>query len=81
MNIINEVSGMIPRHIARAVNLAMNGTSEEVNEQLPDIIDSILVAAEKCKNAAEEAENAFANVAGLAQVKFSIAMPLHVDLK
>ena len=52
-----------------AVNLVMNGTSEEVKQQLPAIIESVLAAAEICKNAAEDAENAFANVTGLARVK------------
>jgi len=80
MNIIKEVSSTIPRQIAVAVNLATDGTPEEVEQQLPAIIASVLAAAEMCKNAAEDAENAFANVAGLAQVKIPTTVPLKFDL-
>ena len=78
MNIIKEVSSTIPSQIAMAVILAMNGTPEEVKQKLPAIIESVLAAAEMCKNAAEDAENSFANVAGLAKVKISTTVPFNL---
>jgi hypothetical protein len=78
MNTVKEVSGMIPQHIATAVNLAMKGTPEEVKQKLPAMIESLLAAAEICKSAAEDTENAFGNIAGLAQVRVPITIFLRL---
>jgi len=62
----NRTSGM-PRNIQNAVNIVFNGSPQEVEAYVPDLIRSVLDSAEACRIAAEQAERSFEGLTGLAQ--------------
>jgi hypothetical protein len=62
----NRSSGM-PKNIQNAVKIVFEGSPEEVEALLPDMIQSVLEGADACKLAAEEAERSFEGLTGLAQ--------------
>ena len=57
----------MPRNIQNAVNIVFNGSPQEVQAYVPDLIHSVLDNAEACKVAAKRAEESFEGLAGLAQ--------------
>lgn len=62
----NRASGM-PRNIQNAVNVVFNGSPQEVEAYVPDLIRSVLDSAEVCKDAAGQVERSFEGLAMLAE--------------
>ena len=62
----NRASGM-PRNIQNAVNIVFNGSPQEVEAYVPDLILSVLDSAEVCRDAAERVERSFEGLTGLAE--------------
>jgi hypothetical protein len=67
MTIIHNRSSGIPRNIQNAVNIVFNGSPQEVEVYVPDLIHSVLDSADACRVAAEQAERSFEGLTGLAQ--------------
>lgn len=62
----NRTSGM-PRNIQNAVNVVFNGSPQEVEAYVPDLIRSVLDSAEVCRDAAGQVERSFEGLAMLAE--------------
>jgi hypothetical protein len=67
MTIIHNRSSGMPRNIQNAVNIVFNGSPQEVEAYVPDLIHSVLDSADACRVAAEQAERSFEGLTGLAQ--------------
>ena len=67
MTIIQNRSSGMPRNIQNAVNIVFNGSPQEVEAYVPDLIHSVLDSADACRVAAEQAERSFEGLTGLAQ--------------
>lgn len=67
MTIIQNRSSGMPKNIQNAINIVFNGSPQEVEAYVPDLIHSVLDSADACRVAAEQAERSFEGLTGLAQ--------------
>jgi hypothetical protein len=69
MHTIHEFTGSqnLPDLIRRCVVIGVKGTSDEIRNELPDRVEAVLLAAEKCRDAAGKASKAFDRMSGLAK--------------
>jgi hypothetical protein len=69
MNTIAEFTATanIPNLVAQCVSIGVNGSADQIRNDLPGRIEAVLFAAERCRTAAINAEEGFKRMSGLAQ--------------
>lgn len=70
MGTILNTAGQIPEVIRDLVNLILQGTAEDFIGLFQNSMDDLVQQSNKCGTVAKETEDAFKNMAGLAQVSF-----------